>query len=65
MNVTDSLLIGFLTVLMHERFDVAPELRAGTLIALLGAFPTFSTFSLETIYLLERGGAKSATQYSA
>jgi CrcB protein len=50
---------------MHERFDVAPELRAGILIALLGAFTTFSTFSLETIYLLERGGDKSATQYSA
>ena len=45
---------------MQERFDVAPELRAGILIGLLSAFTTFSTSSLETIYLPEQGGALKA-----
>jgi CrcB protein len=55
VNVTGSLLIGILTVLMLERFDVGPEWRAGLLIGVLGAFTTFSTFSIETLNFLEQG----------
>jgi len=35
--------------------NVSPELRAGITIGLLGAFTTFSTFSIETLNLLESG----------
>ena len=54
VNVLGSLAMGLLYVLFLERMSVSPELRAGLLIGLLGAFTTFSTFSIETLNLLEQ-----------
>lgn len=54
-NVVGSLLMGLLAVLMLERFSVSEEWRAMLLIGVLGAFTTFSTFSFETLALLEQG----------
>lgn len=55
VNVTGSLLIGILYVFFYERMDVSVELRAAILIGVLGAFTTFSTFSIETLNLMEAG----------
>ncbi len=55
VNVLGSLLIGLLSVVMLDRLSVGPEWRAGLLIGLLGAFTTFSTFSLDTLNLIEQG----------
>lgn len=55
VNVTGSLVMGLLYILFIERMDVGAEWRAGILIGLLGAFTTFSSFSLETLNLLEAG----------
>jgi CrcB protein len=55
VNVIGSLLMGIFYVFLTERMDIAPEWRAGLLIGLLGAFTTFSTFSIETLHLLESG----------
>jgi len=60
VNVTGSLLMGILSVLMLERFNVGPEWRAAILIGLLGSFTTFSTFSFETLNLLEQGDVMRA-----
>jgi len=54
VNVLGSLVMGLLYVLFLERMTVAPEVRAGVLIGLLGAFTTFSTFSIETLNLIEQ-----------
>ena len=55
VNVSGSLLIGVLSILMLERFNIGPEWRAAVLVGMLGSYTTFSTFSLETLNLLEQG----------
>ena len=55
INVTGSFLLGLAFVLMTERFRPDPWLRSAVTIGFLGAYTTFSTFSLETYRLAEDG----------
>ena len=55
VNVLGSLLIGLFYILFIERYSFGPEVRAILIIGVLGAFTTFSTFSIETYNLLENG----------
>lgn len=55
VNVSGSLAFGFLAVWLSERLPLANELRAFLLVGVLGAFTTFSTFSWETVALLQQG----------
>lgn len=54
-NVLGSFIIGAVYVFMVERGELSEDWRAFLIIGLLGAFTTFSTFSFETINLIETG----------
>lgn len=60
VNVSGSFLMGFLTELMLQRFALATEYRAAILVGFLGAYTTFSTFAVETLYLFEEGSLLKA-----
>lgn len=64
VNVLGSLLIGVVFVLVEER-GLAEPWRLALAVGLLGAFTTFSTFSLEALVLLEQGAAARAAAYVA
>ena len=55
VNVSGSLAMGIVYVLFFERYDIAPEWRAALVVGLLGAFTTFSTFSMDTLLLIQQG----------
>lgn len=55
VNVIGSLLMGFLATFLLYKATYSSELRSFLLIGMLGAFTTFSTFSLDTLNLLLTG----------
>lgn len=54
VNVIGSMVMGFLYVFIIERSSLSPEWRFLLLVGLLGGFTTFSSFSIETMNLLEQ-----------
>ncbi len=60
VNVAGSLLMGLFYILLIERLSLPPVWRAALLVGLLGAFTTFSTFSMETLNLIEDGALLKA-----
>lgn len=61
VNVIGSFAMGIGFIFLVERAALAPEWRAFLLVGLLGALTTFSTFSIETLNLIESGALTKAT----
>ncbi len=60
VNVIGCLGMGLLYVVFLERLSMSLEWRAALQIGLLGALTTFSSFSMETLLLLENGETQKA-----
>lgn len=63
VNVSGSLLIGVLYVLISEKMLLSAEARALLIVGFLGAFTTFSTFSLDALLLVQQGFWLQACAY--
>jgi CrcB protein len=62
-NVIGSFVMGVLVAAGALFWSPSPELRAFLTVGLLGAFTTFSSFSLEVALLYERGDLGLAALY--
>ncbi len=60
VNVIGSLLLGLIMEGSLRSTIFSPELRFGLTVGFLGGFTTFSTFSYETVRLLEEGSLLAA-----
>ncbi|MPZ11318.1 MAG: fluoride efflux transporter CrcB [Kiloniellaceae bacterium] len=65
VNVVGSFAMGVLVEVGALAWSPSPELRAFLTVGFLGAFTTFSTFSMETILLYERGDLLQCAAYVA
>ena len=63
VNVTGSLLVGFLLRYAIAVPTLSPEIRALLTAGFCGGYTTFSTFSYETVVLLEDGDYRRAALY--
>jgi fluoride exporter len=64
INVSGSLLLGFLFRFLLATPAVSPEVRAMLMTGFVGGYTTFSTFSLDTALLLDAGQVGRATVYT-
>lgn len=55
VNLSGAFLLGLLFTLFVERWTISNELRIALTVGLLGAYTTFSAFSLDTLQLIQNG----------
>jgi CrcB protein len=65
VNVSGCFLLGLCFTLSSVRLDADPDLRASVTVGFIGAYTTFSTFSLQAVRLTEDGAVGMATGYVA
>ncbi|MBL6933651.1 MAG: fluoride efflux transporter CrcB [Rhodospirillales bacterium] len=65
VNVLGSFVLGSLIEIMALSWSPGQEMRSFLIVGVLGAFTTFSTFSQDVVFLMERGQLASAGTYIA
>jgi CrcB protein len=63
VNVLGGLIMGALVEMMALRWSLSPEWRAFLTVGVLGGFTTFSSFSLDTVLLMQKGDFGLAAVY--
>lgn len=63
INLTGALTLGLLTALFYKNMPSSHYTMAAVTTGFLGAYTTFSTFTFETISLIERGEILKAASY--
>jgi CrcB protein len=63
VNVSGGFAMGIIAELSALKLNLSPELRAFLTVGILGGYTTFSTFSLDSALLIERGDYVGAAAY--
>lgn len=63
INVTGSFLIGTFVGLFATKWDLPQAARVFLTVGICGGYTTFSTFSLDAFYLIERGEMAASAAY--
>jgi CrcB protein len=63
VNLLGSLVMGFLSILLVDRFQVSDEIRIGLLAGFLGSFTTFSAFAIDVLQLGSNQSVMKAILY--
>jgi len=63
VNITGGLLMGLIVEASALKLNLSPELRAFLTVGILGGYTTFSTFSLDSALLLQKGQYGLAAVY--
>jgi CrcB protein len=63
VNFTGGVVMGTLIELLALRWSVSPQITAFLTVGILGGYTTFSSFSLDTVVLIERGHYGLASSY--
>lgn len=63
VNISGGLVMGLITALAALKLNLTPEIRAFLTTGILGGYTTFSTFSLDSAMLMERGAYAQASAY--
>jgi CrcB protein len=63
VNILGCFLLGVFYVLGTEKLLIHPQLRSMITVGFLGAFTTFSTYSLEAVTMIRNGEVKMALLY--
>lgn len=63
VNITGGLLMGLIVEASALKLNLSPELRSFLTMGILGGYTTFSTFSLDSALLLQKGQYGLAAAY--
>lgn len=63
VNVSGGFIMGLIVELSALKITLTPEMRAFLTVGILGGYTTFSTFSLDSALLIQRGMWPSAVAY--
>lgn len=64
-NILGSFVMGVMVALFAHFYDPPQAVKSFITVGMLGAFTTFSTFSLESVMLFERGAYQTSLLYVA
>lgn len=64
VNIVGAFVLGSVLELSALTWSPSPEIRAMVVVGMLGAFTTFSAFSMDLYYLIDRGAIVNAALYA-